>query len=153
MPNGRYTLVWISRGEALAKKDQDSILVVAAIFHRGQEVALFRRGPQQSGAGHWEFPGGKVEVGESETQALQREIEEELGIRIHPGEFLGENIHQYPAKKIRLRFYWVPFLGDPFVLSEHDAFQWVKPQDLDVQILSEADRPIVEKIKLDPRMT
>jgi len=105
-----------------------------------------------SGAGHWEFPGGKVEAGESETQALQRELAEELGLQIKPEAFLGENTHQYPTKKIRLRFYWVPLSQEIFTMTEHDAFQWIKPEALDIQILSEADRPIVEKIKLDPRM-
>lgn len=105
-----------------------------------------------SGAGHWEFPGGKVEKGETEDQALQREINEELAVEIQVEAFLGENLYQYPNKKVRLRFYWVPAPPQDFVLSEHDALQWVKPGGMDIRLLSEADQPIVEKIKLDSRI-
>jgi mutator protein MutT len=124
---------------------------VAAVIHRPGEVALFRRGPAMSGAGHWEFPGGKVEVGESEPQALRREIREELAVNINVGEFVGETIHQYPSKKIHLRFYWVSPPLESFVLSEHDGHQWVNPHLLDVRILSEGDRAIVDVICRDER--
>jgi 8-oxo-dGTP diphosphatase len=128
---------------------------VAAVIYRAREksseIAIFRRGPEQTGAGHWEFPGGKVEVGESDSQALRREIEEELGVRIQVGDYLGENTHQYPTKKIHLKFYAVPFPQQEFVLTEHDEMRWVKLENLDVETLSEADRPLIEILKLDPR--
>jgi len=113
---------------------------------------IFRRGPGMSGAGFWEFPGGKIEDGETHVAALQREILEEIGLHIQVEEKLGENIHQYPAKKIHLHFYWAPLPSENFVLTEHDAFQFVNPQALDVGILSAADRPIVELIKNNLRM-
>ncbi len=114
-------------------------------------MALFRRGPGHSGAGFWEFPGGKVESGETETEALRREINEELGVCITVEGFVGETLHQYPTKKILLKFYWVQSPESPFVLSEHDAIQWLPPGKIDKEILSEADRSVVETIKLDPR--
>jgi len=125
------------------------ILVVAAVFHRKREVALLRRGPGSSGCGHWEFPGGKVEAGESESQALQREIHEELGVRIEVGPLVGESFYRYPAKNIHLRFYWVKDAGENFVLTEHDAFQWIEVDRIDLRILSEGDREIVKTIQLD----
>lgn len=142
----------ISEGIGLSQNQQVAIHVVAAILYRDGEVLIFRRGPGMSGAGHWEFPGGKVEDGEERTSALKREIFEELGLQIEVEEKLGENIHQYPNKKIHLHFYWVPMPSTPFRLTEHDAFQSVKLDQLDVQILSEADRPIVEALKRDPRL-
>ena len=133
----------------------ESILVVAAVIFRQRgnvyEVALFRRGPGQTGQGSWEFPGGKVESGETEIEALWREIKEELGVEVKIGGFVGETHHQYPTKKIHLKFYWVQSPVFPFALSEHDAVQWFQPRLIDKSILSEADRPIIEQIEQDPR--
>lgn len=131
---------------------QEGVHVVAAVLYRESEVLIFRRGPGMTGAGHWEFPGGKVEPGEDAVSALKREILEELGAVIEVEEFIGENIHQYPNKKIRLNFYWAKAPPEPFILAEHDAYQFVKPRDLDVNILSAADRAIVEVLKNNPRM-
>lgn len=125
---------------------------MAAVLYRDGKVLIVRRGPGSSGAGFWEFPGGKVEPGESPEQALQREILEEIGIRIKVEEYLGENVHQYPSKKIRLNFYWAKLPQEQMNLTEHDAFQLIKPQDLDESILSEADRPIIALIRRNSRM-
>ncbi len=105
-----------------------------------------------SGAGSWEFPGGKVEPGEGHAAALQREILEEIGIHIQVEEKIGENIHQYPEKKIHLHFYWASIPNESFALAEHDAFQYIRPVDLDIGVLSEADRPLLEMIKKNLRM-
>jgi len=137
---------------SLKTSQQDGIHVVAAVLYHEGEVLIFRRGPGMSGAGHWEFPGGKVEAGEDPVSALKREILEEIGVAINVEEYIGENVHQYPTKKIRLNFYWAKAPAQPFKLSEHDDFRSVKPQDLDVEILSEADRSIVAILKNDPRM-
>ncbi|WP_413568083.1 (deoxy)nucleoside triphosphate pyrophosphohydrolase [Bdellovibrio sp. HCB117] len=126
------------------------VLVVAAVIRRfadaEKRILIVRRGPEQSGAGFWEFPGGKVELGESPEQALQREIDEELGISIRVGEFIGEADFSYPTKLIRLRLYWAETLQSDLVLTEHDAFKWCLPHEIKVDELSEADRPFVEKI-------
>jgi 8-oxo-dGTP diphosphatase len=131
---------------------QDGVHVVAAVLYRAEEVLIFRRGPGMTGAGHWEFPGGKVEAGEDAVSALKREILEEIGAAIEIESYIGETVHQYPVKKIRLNFYWAKAPPEPFHLAEHDAYRWVKPKELDVKILSEADRPIVEVLKNDSRM-
>jgi len=136
----------------LSQNPQDSIHVVAAVLYGRGEVLIFRRGPGMSGAGFWEFPGGKIEAGETPESALKREIREEIGIEIQVEEKLGENIHQYPSKKIHLHFYWVKIPNQTFTLAEHDAYQYVKPHELDLQTLSEADRPIVEVIKKSLRL-
>jgi mutator protein MutT len=143
---------FLGRGNSLSQNQQDGIHVVAAVLYRVGEILLFRRGPGMSGAGFWEFPGGKVESGEGPIAALQREVLEEIGLQVQVEEKIGENTHQYPGKKIHLHFYWVPIPNESFMLTEHDAFQYVRPRDLDIRILSEADRPIVEVIKKSSRM-
>jgi 8-oxo-dGTP diphosphatase len=125
------------------------ILVVAAVIHLAgtpEKILIVRRGPGQSGAGFWEFPGGKVELGESPEQALHREIEEELGIRIHVQNLIGEDVHHYPTKSIRLRVYKAEALQEKLTLSEHDDFKWCLPSEINLEELSAADRPFIAKL-------
>jgi len=126
--------------------------VVAAVLYDKGTVFIFRRNPSQSGAGAWEFPGGKIEPGETPEAALKREIREELGVEIEVEDKVGENVHQYPAKKIHLHFYWAKVPKQAFKLSDHDAYQAVRPEDLPLSLLSEADRPLVDVLKKHPRL-
>ena len=125
------------------------VLVVAAVIHLAhapEKILIVRRGPGQIGAGFWEFPGGKVELGESPEQALHREIEEELGIRIKVQALIGEDVHHYPTKTIRLRVYRAEALQEKLVLTEHDDFKWCLPSEIKLEELSAADRAFVAKI-------
>jgi 8-oxo-dGTP diphosphatase len=125
------------------------VLVVAAVIHLAhapEKILIVRRGPGQSGAGFWEFPGGKVELGESPEQALHREIEEELGIQIQVQELIGEDVHHYPTKSIRLRVYRAEALQAKLTLTEHDDFRWCLPGEINLDELSAADRPFVFKL-------
>ena len=130
-----------------------SVLVVAAVIRRfadpEKRVLIVRRGPGQSGSGYWEFPGGKVERGESPEQALIREIEEELGLNIRIGAFIGEIEHSYPTKVIRLCVYWAESQHGELQLVEHDAARWLLPSEIPLEELSEADRPFVAKIQAE----
>lgn len=127
-----------------------AVLVVAAVIRRSSDpekrILVVRRGPDQSGAGFWEFPGGKVEPGESSEGALIREIQEELSIAITVGELIGESEYQYPTKNIRLAVYWAMADHCEIKLSDHDAMTWSLPEEIEINELSEADRPFVTKI-------
>lgn len=131
-------------------QNSQPVLVVAALIRRygdpEKKILIVRRGPGQTGAGAWEFPGGKVEKGESPEQALVREIQEELGIEIKVGALLGEAIYAYPSKVIKLRVHWSESLSSDLQLVEHDAFKWLRAEEIQVSELSEADRPFVEMI-------
>jgi 8-oxo-dGTP diphosphatase len=104
----------------------------------------------ESGAGHWEFPGGKVELGESQTQALCREITEELQLELDPSKlkFIANNVHRYSAKDIQLflYFYDVPGENISFVLSDHDQFRWVTLEQLDQIAFSPADQILLPAV-------
>jgi 8-oxo-dGTP diphosphatase len=133
-----------------SEQGKSEIAVVAALLRHPQpseKVLIVRRGPLETGAGFWEFPGGKVDRGETHAQALAREIEEELGILIKVQELVAENIHAYPEKRIHLFLYAAEILSGEIELREHDAQDWVLPRDLQKEILSEADRPFVDVLK------
>lgn len=128
-----------------------AVLVVAAALYRksqqGKEYLIVRRGPLQTGAGSWEFPGGKVESGEDPTEALVREIKEELGVDIQVGDFVGENSFKYPTKHIHLLLFECYILRGSVQLTEHDALEWVSADKISTELLSEADRPFIPMLQ------
>lgn len=129
---------------------RSAVAVVAALLRhpvQSGKVLIVRRGPLETGAGFWEFPGGKVDPGETHEQALAREIEEELGIVIKVQELIAENIHSYPAKRIHLFLYAAEILSGEIELREHDMLEWLLPADLNSELLSEADRPFVPLLR------
>jgi len=123
------------------------ITVLCGIISNAEgEIFIARRKPGKSMAGKWEFPGGKLEPNESETDCLQRELLEELGMRVEVGEFLGENVHAYPSFTIRLLAYRCRFISASYELSDHDQYAWVKQEELLTYELAEADVPLVNFI-------
>ncbi len=126
-------------------------VVAAVIYHQTKndgKYLIVRRGPDQSGAGFWEFPGGKVELGESKEDALLREIKEELNLDISIDKFLTEVVHSYPTKTIRLFVYLCSVVDDyQMFLEEHDLHLWQRPEDINLETLSAADRPVVQILR------
>lgn len=101
--------------------------------------------------GEWEFPGGKVEPGESVEQALARELDEELGIRVEAARPLIRLRHVYPELSVDLDTWLVTrFAGTP-VSTEHPGMAWVPPDELPRWKLLAADRPIVSALRLPPQ--
>lgn len=104
-------------------------------------------------AGRWEFPGGKIDPGESELEALRRELNEELGVALHEAERLLELSHQYPERRIELSMWHVTrYSGEPQSL-DGQALKWVDPAELEREDLLEADRPIAAALKGFARKT
>ena len=114
------------------------------IYNTSGEVFLARRREGKSQAGKWEFPGGKLEAGESEAACLQRELLEELGMEIEVQERLGENVHAYSEVEIRLIAYRCRFIQATYVLTDHDEYAWVKPEEIKQFDLTEADVPLLQ---------
>jgi mutator protein MutT len=121
--------------------------VTAAIWVENGRVLIARRRAGASQAGLWEFPGGKVQSGESPEQCLKREIQEELGIRIVVGDFFGESIYAYGDKTIRLLAYHVCSAQGRACANDHAELAWVKMAELDRYRFSPADLPFVEKLR------
>lgn len=103
-----------------------TVEVAAAILLHDGEFLLAQRPPEKVYAGYWEFPGGKVEPGESLRQALQRELHEELGIVIDQAWPWLSREFSYPHAEVRLKFFRVTSWHGEIVLSEHSGLVWVK---------------------------
>ncbi len=92
----------------------------------------------------WEFPGGKINLGESPDDCLRREILEEMGIQICVGESLPTSTHQYPSFTITLYPFVCTIASGEIVLHEHSAINWLSPGELYTLNWAEADVPVIE---------
>ena len=123
------------------------IEVVAAIIRRGNEIFATQRGYGEF-KDWWEFPGGKIEPGESLQQALVREIREELDATIEVGELLQTVEWDYPTFHLTLHCFWCELTCEALHLNEHEAASWLDREHLrsvkwlpaDYVILDEIDR-------------
>jgi 8-oxo-dGTP diphosphatase len=125
--------------------DSRAELVAAGILVRDGQVLLSRRPEGKHLAGLWEFPGGKVEPGETPEAALVREVREELGLELRAFRPFSFVHHAYPEKTVLLLAYLCPIEHDP-----NDAptvWRWQPIQDLDPASMPEADRAIVESLR------
>lgn len=96
--------------------------------------------------GEWEFPGGKVEAEEAPEDALAREVEEELGVRVRVGELIGRSTLTTSARIIDLDVYWCELVGGELTPHEHSELRWLAPDELDAVEWAAADVPIVALI-------
>ncbi len=121
--------------------------VVAAVIRRGSRILIARRHEGGERGGQWEFPGGKVEPGESEPEALRREIREELGCEVEVGRLLVRHRHRYPDLEVELLFYAceLPPGSDPLPLG-CAALEWAEGGGLPAWDFCEADRPVLGEI-------
>lgn len=94
----------------------------------------------------WEFPGGKIEKGESPEQCLQRELFEEMNIIIRPYQKYGENVHNYGQILIRLIAYRAAYVSGDIILVDHDEYLWVHEKDLGEYQFAAADIKFVEML-------
>ncbi|MCG8483054.1 MAG: 8-oxo-dGTP diphosphatase MutT [Clostridia bacterium] len=122
--------------------------VTAAIIVQDGLILIARRGANENLAGKWEFPGGKIEKGESAQDCLKREIKEELNIEIEVGEFLGDSIYEYSNGVIRLLAYFCTIIEGEIELSVHDQVKWIEIEEFDKFDFAPADIPLIEKLKV-----
>lgn len=121
-----------------------SILEVAAavIVDQGRILAARRRVGLDL-AGYWEFPGGKVEPGETRQQCLVRELFEEFGVSCSIGLYLGQSVFDYGTKIVRLHAYLVEVVDGAFTPVDHDQLLWLPPQQLSILRWAPADIPLL----------
>jgi len=126
-----------------AKKPLPHRHIVAAAIEKNGRFLLGKRPPSGLLGGLWEFPGGKVEAGESHEQALVREIREELGIEIAVGAHLASVAHAFSHFRITLHVYRCRHIGGAPRPHEHTAIRWVRRADFDRYAFPAADRRVL----------
>lgn len=120
--------------------------VTAGIIERDGKVLIARRRPGKHMGGKWEFPGGKIEPGESPEESLARELDEELAVHAHVGSFLCSASFVGDGVSLELLVYRVDaFTGEPR-LNEHQEIRWVEPGELARFDLADSDRTVVEAL-------
>ena len=123
-----------------------TIEVVAAIIRHGDKVFATQRGYGEFEGG-WEFPGGKMEPGETPPQALIREIKEELDTEIEVGELIETVENDYPKFHLTMHCFMCTVKSGHLILKEHEAAKWLTKNTLDSVDWLPADEGIIDKIK------
>ena len=123
-----------------------TIRVVAAVIRKGDKIFATQRGYGELKGG-WEFPGGKIEDGETPQEALKREIEEELDTEILVGELIDTIEYDYPTFHLSMDCFWCEIAEGKLVLKEHEAARWLDRKTIDDVEWLPADVTLVGKIK------
>ena len=121
--------------------------VIKAMNEKGEEIIFATQRGYGEFQGGWEFPGGKIEVGESPQEALRREIIEELDTEITIGELVDTVEYDYPNFHLSMDCFWCEVLSGNLILKEHEDARWLLKEQLDDVEWLPADITLVEKIK------
>ncbi len=125
------------------------ITVTCAVIEKDGKILIARRKNQGHFANKWEFPGGKLESGETSEQCLQRELFEELGIEARVGQFIGASTFTYDHAAITLLAFKCLHVSGELTLHEHEEIRWVAAAELTDYDFPEADIPIVKLLMKD----
>ena len=122
------------------------IEVVAAVIEKDDKIFCAQRNLAKSQGGKWEFPGGKIEEGETKEEALVREIKEELDSEIVVDKYLMTVEHDYPTFHITMHAYLCSLVNGELTLKEHNDSIWLTKENLLTLDWADADKPIVNKL-------
>ncbi len=126
--------------------DKPVLRVVAGIINRDGKFLIGKRKLGKHLAGKWEFPGGKIEEGETPEECMVREFQEEFDVLVSAGLSVGENIVELEDRIIHLFGHFGEYLSGDFVLKEHDEVRWVTGSELSSYDFASADIPFLEKL-------
>ena len=127
-----------------------TVNVTAAVIRKDNKIFATQRGYGEFKDG-WEFPGGKIEPGESPREALKREIKEELDAEIKVGEYIRTIEYDYPTFHLSMQCFWCELISDEVVLKEHEAAKWLSKDELmnvdwlpaDIALLSDIKKMLI----------
>lgn len=120
--------------------------IAAAIIIDHQKILICRRADFGSCANLWEFPGGKLENGETLRDCALRECEEELEITLELGEVFAVSTYRYPDREVELTFFLARIIQGEPVKNVHQAFCWVSPDELPSYPFCPADEEVVQRL-------
>ena len=123
-----------------------TIRVAAAVIRKGNRIFATQRGYGEFKDG-WEFPGGKIEPGETPQEALVREIREELETEIRVGDLIDTIEYDYPAFHLSMDCFWCEIVEGSLELKEHEAAKWLDRESLYTVDWLPADVGLVERIR------
>ncbi|MDF1761226.1 MAG: 8-oxo-dGTP diphosphatase MutT [Coxiellaceae bacterium] len=126
-------------------------VAVGVVMNSEQQVLMTQRPDDKDYAGFWEFPGGKVESGETSYQALCREFKEEIAIDVEHAEPLINLQHEYKNYAVELHVWLITQYAGELQAMENQAMQWVALSDIDSYQVLEANHEIIEALKLAAR--
>jgi mutator protein MutT len=135
-----------------AKSSAVPVEVAAALIFRAGKLLITQRHAKAHLGGLWEFPGGKREPGETYERCLVREIREELGVEIVVGDCLAEISHEYPEKRLYLKFFRATLTGGEPQPLDCAALQWITRDGLNDFTFPEADRQVITQLKRSRRI-
>ena len=121
--------------------------VTAAIIKDKNRLLIAKRHSKDPLAGKWEFPGGKLERGETPAECLAREIREELRVEIEIKSFYDDNVYDSKDQAIHLLFYWAEVVNGEVTPVVHDDVKWVTIKELARFDFAPADIPIVKRLE------
>lgn len=122
------------------------IEVTAGVIQRSGLFLIARRAPGKSLEGYWEFPGGKVEAGETHEVCLARELKEELDLDVTAEEYIGESVSGEGEKQIRLVAYAAKTEQETITSKDHDQLKWINIYEFGDYNFAPADIPIIEEL-------
>lgn len=121
--------------------------IIKAVNEAGEPIIFATQRGYGDLKGGWEFPGGKIEEGETPQDALKREIMEELETEISVGELIDTIEYDYPTFHLSMDCFWAGIVSGDLVLKEHEAAKWLTKAELDSVAWLPADVTLIDKIK------
>ena len=123
------------------------VKVTGAIIQRNDKFLIGRRAPSEKSPGLWEFPGGKLELGETLQECIKRELKEELGIEAEVGDLYMHYNYEYPHISYDLYFFKIKTYRGTIIKTAHDKLEWAKLEDFHRYNFLPGDNPLIDKLK------